>query len=189
LEKRAATGDVHAVRELREGEGYYHPDAASASSQWKDLLTARELQETEAIIAAASERRVSQRVEQAPRLARTRQGLERKARSGDVYAARELRENHERYYGLESHDVPWTALLTGEESDALQVILAQAKARADGTPILLSLHEPMRPATDEELSGEARLRSSGNEKIVGREGVIASAEGPYISAYEKMNRR
>ena len=58
-----------------------------------------------------------------------------------------------------------------------------------GRPIFLSLHERMRAATDDALDGTVGLRASGEEKIVGPEGVIASAKGPDISAYEKMKRR
>jgi hypothetical protein len=62
-------------------------------------------------------------------LAKTRKALERKAAAGDVYAARELREHSDWYYGSATGDA-WKALLTEDELDLVLGVFSAAQARA-----------------------------------------------------------
>ena len=62
-------------------------------------------------------------------LAKTRSALERKAGSGDVQAARELREHAGHYYGSATAGTAWTELLTEEENAAVSAIITRALAR------------------------------------------------------------
>jgi hypothetical protein len=62
-------------------------------------------------------------------LTKTRTALERKAASGDVLAARELRENADWYYGSATGDA-WKELLTPEELATILSIFDAAKKRA-----------------------------------------------------------
>jgi hypothetical protein len=62
-------------------------------------------------------------------LAKTRTALERKAASGDVLAARELRENADWYYGSAAGDA-WKELLTPEELATILSIFDAAQKRA-----------------------------------------------------------
>jgi hypothetical protein len=50
-----------------------------------------------------------------------REALERKAEQGDVHANRELRENHDYYYGGQAKDI-W-ALLTIEQRGVVRAML------------------------------------------------------------------
>jgi hypothetical protein len=62
-------------------------------------------------------------------LAKTRAALERKAASGDVQAARELREHADWYYGSATGDA-WKELLTPEELATILSIFDAAQKRA-----------------------------------------------------------
>jgi hypothetical protein len=62
-------------------------------------------------------------------LAKTRTALERKAASGDVLAARELRESADWYYGSATGDA-WKGLLTEDELDQVLAIFDAAQKRA-----------------------------------------------------------
>jgi hypothetical protein len=75
-------------------------------------------------------------------LAKTRSALERKAASGDVQAARELREHVEHYYGSATSTDAWTELLgwgddepvyvpVEQELSTVRAIIAHARERAD----------------------------------------------------------
>jgi hypothetical protein len=56
-----------------------------------------------------------------------------KAAKGDVYAARELREHSDWYYGSAQGDA-WKELLTEAELQTIQAILQAARHRALSTP-------------------------------------------------------
>jgi hypothetical protein len=62
-------------------------------------------------------------------LDKTRKALEKKAAAGDVYAARELREHADWYYGS-AHGDAWQELLTEDELDTVLKILGEARSRA-----------------------------------------------------------
>jgi hypothetical protein len=61
--------------------------------------------------------------------AKTRKALETKAGKGDVYAARELREHSDWYYGSATGDA-WKALLTDDELTTVMSIFDAAHNRA-----------------------------------------------------------
>jgi hypothetical protein len=54
LERKAASGDVQAARELREHESYWYPNAA-AYGDWMVALSSQQRQQGRAIIALALE--------------------------------------------------------------------------------------------------------------------------------------
>jgi hypothetical protein len=83
----------------------------------------------------AARRRWSEaREQESDPLAKTRTALERKAASGDVQAARELREHADYYYGSATTGDAWKELLTAEELALITSTLEAARARALATP-------------------------------------------------------
>jgi hypothetical protein len=66
-------------------------------------------------------------------LDKTRSALEAKAAKGDVYAARELREHADHYYGSAATGDAWKELLTAEELETVLAVFDAARSRAQGT--------------------------------------------------------
>jgi hypothetical protein len=65
-------------------------------------------------------------------LAKQRKALEKKANDGDVTAIRELRENHEYWYGT-ADAAPMHALATPRQLQALHAIAVDVRAGVEST--------------------------------------------------------
>jgi hypothetical protein len=66
-------------------------------------------------------------------LDKTRSALEAKAAKGNVYAARELREHADHYYGSAATGDAWKELLTAEVLETVLAVFDAARSRAQRT--------------------------------------------------------